>query len=47
MLYTPDAVRYYDTKTPFTYVRYHKNFKSNESEDVITADFGGEPRQGS
>ena len=40
MLYTPDAVRYYDTKTPFTYVRYHKNFKSNESEDVITADFG-------
>ncbi len=27
-------------RRPFTYVRYHKNFKSNESEDVITADFG-------
>ena len=40
MLYTPDAVRYYDTKTPFTYVRYHKNFKSNESEDIIAAAFG-------
>ena len=40
MLYTPDAVRFYDTKSPFTYIRYHKNFKTNESEDIISGDFG-------
>ena len=34
MLYTPEEVRFYDTKTPFTFVRYQRNFKTNESEDV-------------
>ena len=40
MLYTPDEVRFYDTKTPFTFVRYQRNFKTNESEDVVAGDFG-------
>ena len=40
MLYTPEAVRFYDTKTPFTYVRYQRNFQTNESADVLAGDFG-------
>ena len=40
MLYTPSQVRFYDTKTPFTLVRYQKNFATNEAEDVLAADFG-------
>ena len=40
MLYTPSEVRFYDTKTPFTLVRYQKNFATNEAEDVLAADFG-------
>ena len=40
MLYTPEEVRFYDTKTPFTFVRYQRNFKTNESEDVVAGDFG-------
>lgn len=40
MLYTPSEVRFYDTKTPFTLVRYQKNFSTNEAEDVLAGDFG-------
>ncbi|WP_298525921.1 putative porin [uncultured Porphyromonas sp.] len=40
MLYTPEAVRFYDTKTPFTFVRYQRNFQTNESADVVAGDFG-------
>lgn len=35
MQYTPDEVLWYDTKTPFTYVHYHKNFQTVESEEIL------------
>ena len=40
LFYTPDQVRFYDTKTPFTYVTYLRNFNNNENEDVVAADLG-------
>lgn len=40
MLYTPDQVRFYDTKTPFTLVRYQKNYANNADEDIVSGDFG-------
>lgn len=40
MFYTPENVRFYDTKTPFTYVTYLRNFNTNENEDVVAADLG-------
>lgn len=35
MQYRPEEVLWYNTKTPFTYVHYHKNFETVESEEVI------------
>lgn len=40
MFYTPEEVRFYDTKTPFTYVTYWRNFNTNENEDIVAADLG-------
>lgn len=37
MLYTPADVQFYDTKTPFTLLNYHKNFDSSSEESVIRA----------
>lgn len=35
MMYTPDNVLFYDTKTPLTYVHYRKNFSDNVLEEVL------------
>lgn len=35
MEYRPDQAIFYDTKTPFTFVHYHKNFKNVEEEEVL------------
>ncbi len=35
MLYTPDQVLFYDTKTPLTFVHYRKNFTDNVLEEVL------------
>lgn len=35
MMFTPDNVLFYDTKTPLTYVHYRKNFSDDVLEEVI------------
>lgn len=35
MQYSPDNVLWYDTRTPFTYVHYHKNMQTVESEELL------------
>lgn len=35
MQYRPEEVLWYDTKTPFTYIHYHKNLQTVESEEIL------------
>lgn len=35
MMYTPDNVAFYDTRTPFTFVHYRKNFSDATLEEVL------------
>lgn len=40
ILYTPQTIRWYDTKIPFSFLRYNRNFDSQNAESVVSAKVG-------